>query len=248
MPELIQKTHAVAYRVTKADALDLPEMIDEIHPVMLEAPAMHQYRRFVRDSYIELGKGELTATNILTRILRLQQITGGYVRPDEGEERYEQVSTAKLEALEDILESLAEAGEKCVVIARFMPEIHGISKMLERKKIPYALIHGGVTDRAEQIRIFQEDSACTVFVGQIQTSAMGITLTAASHMVFYSLSYNYADYIQAKARIHRIGQGKKCMYIHLTVKGTIDEAILDALDRKEDIAHTIVDNWKKFIQ
>ena len=76
---------------------------------------------------------------------------------------------------------------------------------------------------------------------------MGITLTAASTCVFYSLTYNYADYIQAKARIHRIGQNKKCVYIHLIAKGTIDETILEALRRKEDIAKSIVDNWKNII-
>jgi SNF2 family DNA or RNA helicase len=77
---------------------------------------------------------------------------------------------------------------------------------------------------------------------------MGITLTAASTCVFYSLSYNYADYIQAKARIHRIGQKNKCVYIHLVAKGTIDETVLTALQKKEDIAHSIVDNWKNIIK
>ena len=62
------------------------------------------YKSFVKESYMELSKGEVTATNILTRLLRLQQITGGFIRPDEESERYEQVSSAKLDALDDIID------------------------------------------------------------------------------------------------------------------------------------------------
>lgn len=248
MPELIKKAHSIAYRVTKADALDLPDTIDEVYPIHLEDKAAKLYKQFVKDSYMELSKGEVTATNILTRLLRLQQITGGFIRADDESDRYEQVSKAKLEALEDIIDTAIESGEKLVVMARFIPEIKEICRLLEKKKIKHALIFGEVKDRAEQIKLFQEDKDCKVFVGQIQTTSMGITLTAASTCVFYSLSYNYADYIQAKARIHRIGQNKKCVYIHLVAKGTVDETVMEALGRKEDIAHAIVDNWKKVIK
>lgn len=110
------------------------------------------------------------------------------------------------------------------------------------------MICGEVKNRAEQIEKFQNDNEYKVFVGQLQTTSMGITLTSASTCVFYSLSYNYADYIQAKARIHRIGQINKCVYIHLVAKDTIDETVMGALQRKEDIAKSIVDNWKHIIK
>ena len=87
-----------------------------------------------------------------------------------------------------------------------------------------------------------------VFVGQLQTVSMGLTLTAASTMVFYSLSYNFADYSQAKARIHRIGQKNNCLYIHLVVKNTVDETVLKALEQKENIATKIVDDWRSILK
>lgn len=248
MQELTQKAHSVAYRVTKADALDLPETIDEIQPVILEPKALKMYKQFVKDSYMELTKGEVLATNILTRILRLQQITGGFVRPDEEDDRYDRVSTAKMDALDDIVQSHIESGQKLVVMARFIPEIKEICRLLEKRKIKYSMICGEVKNRAEQIEKFQNDNEYKVFVGQLQTTSMGITLTSASTCVFYSLSYNYADYIQAKARIHRIGQINKCVYIHLVAKDTIDETVMGALQRKEDIAKSIVDNWKHIIK
>ena len=254
LPELVKKAHSIAFRVTKAEALDLPDTIDEIRPVALGDKAQKLYRAFVKESYMELSKGEqgapvaVTATNILTRLLRLQQITGGFIRPDEESERYEQVSSAKLNALEDIIDTAISENKKLVVIARFIPEIKEICKMLDKKKIKYAHICGEVKDRAAEVDAFQNNPECMVFVGQLQTVSMGLTLTAASTMVFYSLSYNFADYSQAKARIHRIGQKNNCLYIHLVVKNTVDETVLKALEQKENIAAKIVDDWRSILK
>ena len=245
---LVKKAHAIAFRVTKEEALDLPETTDIIRSIALEDKAMKLYRNFVKDSYTELSKGEVTATNILTRLLRLQQITGGFLRPDEDNERYEQVSSAKLDALEDIIDTSVSENKKLVIIARFIPEIKEICKMLDKKNIQYSRICGDVKDRAAEVDRFQNGSKCMVFVGQLQTISMGLTLTAASTMVFYSLSYNFADYSQARARIHRIGQRNVCQYIHLVAKGTIDETVLKALEQKESLATKIVDDWRSIIK
>jgi len=185
----------------------------------------------------------VTTRNILTRLLRLQQVTGGFIRDDEGH-TVEQVSDSKLLALEDVIDDILDAGKKVVVFARFIPEIDAICRKLERKGLQGAVITGAVKNRAEQVRRFQEEADCRVFIAQIQTAGLGITLTAADTAVFYSLDFNYANYSQARARIHRIGQRNNCLYIHLVAKNTIDEQILRALQRKEDIAKTLVDNWK----
>ena len=248
LPELVKKAHSIAFRVTKTEALDLPDTIDEIRPVALEDKAQKLYKAFVKESYMELSKGEVTATNILTRLLRLQQITGGFIRPDEESERYEQISSAKLNALEDIIDTAISENKKLVVIARFIPEIREICKMLDKKKIKYGHICGEVKDRAAEVERFQNNPDCMIFVGQLQTVSMGLTLTAASTMVFYSLSYNFADYSQARARIHRIGQKNNCLYIHLVVKNTVDKTVLKALEQKENIATKIVDDWRSILK
>ena len=104
---------------------------------------------------------------------------------------------------------------------------------------------GETKDRAEQVRRFQENPGVTVFVGQIATAGLGITLTAASTMVFYSLDYSMANFEQAKARIHRVGQHENCTYIFLTAKDTVDEKVLKALRDKADLARTLVDDYRK---
>ena len=140
-----------------------------------------------------------------------------------------------------------EEGRKVVVFARFVPEIEAIARMLQKKGIGYSLIYGATKDRAEQVKKFQEDPEIKVFVGQLQTTGMGLTLTAANVAVFYSLDFSYANYEQSRARIHRIGQKEKCLYIHLVCKNTVDEKVMKALQKKGDIAKLMVDDWRTLI-
>jgi SNF2 family DNA or RNA helicase len=244
LDELTEKAHSIAFRVRLDEAVDLPPYIDETRYIALEPKAKAVYDDIDRESYAETENGgEITVRNVLTRLLRLSQVTGGFIRPDEGE--VISVSTAKLEALEDILETSLDEGRKVVVFARFIPEIDAITRLLRSKKISYSVIHGGITDRAEQVARFQSDPDCKVFVGQLQTTGMGLTLTAASVVVFYSLDFSSANHEQSRARVHRIGQTRKQLYFYLVCKGTVDEKVLEALKRKKDISTLLVDEYKK---
>ena len=240
--ELTRRIHSIAFRATKAECLDLPETTEIVQRVELEQQAQKLYQQLVRDSYAQIKCGEITTANVLTRLLRLSQLTGGFLRGDETD-RVERVSSAKLDALSDIIDSAAQEGGKLVIIARFLPEIDAITAMLERKSIGYALITGAVKDRDEQVRRFQADPEVTVFVGQIATAGLGITLTAADKMVFYSLDYSMSNFEQAKARIHRVGQRNPCTYIYLVTAGTVDEKVLQALRDKADLARVLIDKY-----
>jgi len=103
LDDLTAKAHAIAYRITKAEALDLPEQVDTTRLITLEPRAESIYRMVEKESVAELENGEITAPNILTKLLRLSQITGGYLRSNDGE-RAEEISRAKMNALEEIVE------------------------------------------------------------------------------------------------------------------------------------------------
>lgn len=250
---LIKKEHSVALRVTKAEALDLPERTFENRTVTLNRKERTIYDRLRRDSFAELdGGGTITAPTVLTKLLRLQQFTGGFLTEDDAEAP-KLVSRGKLDALADILQDyVLDGGKKLVIFARFLPEIHEIEalcrKMLDKAKMKTVAIYGEIKKevRGEIVRQFQTDPATAVFIGQIDTAGTGITLTAADTCVYYSVTYNYATYEQSLSRIHRIGQKHPCTYIHLVAEGTIDEAILAVLARKEDLAKTIVDTWRNY--
>lgn len=249
LDKLIQKEHSIAYRVTKEEALDLPEQTFLTQYVDMDSRAKNLYDRIKRDSFAELENGgQITAPTVLTKLLRLQQFTGGFIQADEGT-KPEFVFKGKINALEDILDDyVISAGKKLVVFCRFRPEIDLISASLKKKKICFGSIYGDIKieERGAIVKDFQENPETKVFLAQIDTAGLGITLTAADTCVYYSENFNYAAYSQSLARIHRIGQKNRCTYIHLVVEHSIDETILKALARKEDLAKTVVDDWRQY--
>jgi len=245
LDDFLQRMHSVAFRVTKNECLDLPDITEEVRTVELEPKAKKIYKELEKESYTELEGADVSAVNVLTKLLRLSQVTGGHLTDDEGDTSA--VSTAKLDALSDILDTAMAEEKKIVVMARFVPELNDIQALLEKKGIGYAVVRGGIKNRDEEIRRFQEDSDCRVFIGQIAAAGLGITLTAASTMVFYSLDYSMSNFEQAKARIHRVSQTENCLYIYLVAKGTVDAKVLRALRHKVDLAKTLVDDYRKGI-
>ena len=242
LDDFLKKLHSIAFRVTKEECLDLPDVMEEERIVELEPDALKIYKKIEHDSYVALKDGEVTAPNILTRLLRLSQISGGHLTDDEKDLKL--ISTAKLEALSDIIESCLRDDKKVVVMARFVPELNDIENYLHLRKIEYAVVRGGIKDRDEQIKNFQENPNCKVFVGQIAAAGLGITLTASSTMVFYSMDYSMSNFEQAKARIHRAGQKNNCLYIYLIAKDTVDRKVVRALRNKKDLATMLIDQYR----
>ena len=249
---LIKKEHSIAFRVTKDEALDLPEQTFETRKIQFNQKEKNLYERIKKDSYAELdGGGHITATTVLTRLLRLQQLAGGFLVQDDAQ-KPQLVSRAKLDALADIIEDYVIGSEKKLVIfARFIAEVKAIMELAGKvlpKELKQVAIYGDIKkeDRGDIVKQFQEDPNTVLFIGQIDTAGTGITLTAADTCVYYSKNFNYATYSQSLSRIHRIGQRNCCTYIDLEIEGTIDELISKALSRKEDMAKTVVDNWRDF--
>ena len=249
MDELTSKAHSVAYRITKEEALDLPEQIFLNRFCELEPSARKVYDTVRKESYAELMDGEITATNILTKLIRLSQIAGGHVKDDDG--RMQVISKAKLNELKDIMEDvIIDNKKKLVVFARFIPEIESIKQLADEMKVQYTYITGEIKtdERGKMWNNFQSNEDIKLFIAQIQTAGLGITLTAAETAVFYSLDFNYANYSQAISRTHRIGQKNTCTYINLISTETVDEKIMKTLENKEDIAKNIVDNWREYFK
>ena len=248
--ELVRKTYSVAYRVTKAEALDLPEQTFENRYIMLGEDTLSLYKRLRREAVLELENGDtVTATSVLTKLLRLQQLTGGFLTTDEGGEP-ELISTEKATVLMEIVNDLKDAGQKVVIFARFTAEIDLIRSRLKAADVEYCILDGRtpMKDRGELVERFQKDPKVTAFVAQIQTAGLGITLHAASVAVYYSLDFNLANYSQSLARIHRIGQRHPVTYVHLLASGTVDEKVMAALDAKQDLANSIVNRWREALE
>lgn len=248
--DLKAKAHSVAIRVTKASALDLPEETSQKLYCELEPKARRVYNQVKSDFAAEFGNGGMvTGDKIITRLLRFSQITGGFVTVSDEEENtsIEHVSDAKLKLLDETLGDLLETPTKKVVIfARFRAEIGAIKKICEEHvgKDGVRLFWGDTKqgDRGQYVEDFQKDPDVRIFIAQNQTGGVGITLTAADTMIFYSLDYSYGNHAQAMARIHRISQKYPVTYMYLLARETIDELVFETLQNKKSMAESIMDN------
>ncbi len=259
------------HRVSKSDAVDLPPELANPIEFDLSPRQRRIYDDLVRSSLAMIERsgseyadldwgegyaseyGEVLGENVLTCMLRLQQITGGFmqVHGEHAVEPADPRANPKLAALADLAETLRDTGNKLVIFHRFTHEGQAIVKLCERLsgKRPVSIINGAVParERRGMIEEFQQGDA-SFFVGQINACAEGITLHAASDTALYSMPFASAVYEQALARVHRIGQTAPVTHHHLLARGTIDESVYETLLRKREAAVDAIDGgWLRYL-
>lgn len=249
--------YQIAFRCTKAECLDLPPMVDQTMYCKLSAEAKKLYEaalRELRDMFNTAKSNGVQPerNNILTNMMKRRRIASGFIpktKDDDGSDGVpvKLVSDHKLKLLKEILDDFPRE-KKLVIFAAFRAEIGAIEELVKGTGRTCVTMTGDtkVDTRGEYIKKFQNDSGLHVFIIQIQTGNMGITLHAADTVIYYSLNYTFGDYDQSKARIHRSGQtAEACTYIHLLTEGTIDESMYDSLARKKDAADVIIDKIRR---
>jgi SNF2 family DNA or RNA helicase len=243
LDDLSDRAYTIAYRVRKDEVLDLPPFIDEIMYCELNESRV-MYDQIRNEMKVAFAKGNVNYNEVLARLQKLSQIAGGFYSEIDGygERKIVQVGTEKLSLLRNIVSDLP-TDKKFIIFCRYLSEISAVSQLLDEMQIKNQVITGATKmelrkDILERFKI-EEELRCIVL--NIQVGSVGIDLTAADTMIFYSHSYSYADYEQARARIHRTGQVNKCMYIHLVAKDTIDERVMESLEEKKDVAQQVVD-------
>jgi SNF2 family DNA or RNA helicase len=241
LPELINKVRGNTFRIKKSQALDLPDKVFLPVPVTLSPKAWKLYEEMRERMIIEIEESEATAAIVLVKLLRLSQITSGFVKDVEG--RIRVFDDSKLTACLDLLEDMLAEDQKVVIFARFRADIERLSTGIFARHKEHALILSGSVPgkmRNTLVNQFHEDPAAKIFIAQIQAGSLGIDLTPASNAIFYSLDYSYANYVQAQDRLHRIGQENKVTYYQLVVPRTIDTLTLQILEEKGNLAEAIV--------
>lgn len=244
LKELEARVAGFNFRVTKDECMDLPEKVFQQIEVELKPKTKKIYKQMLDDMYTEIGEDEISASTALVKILRLQQITSGFIKTDTGEEKH--VGDEKLDALMDLEESLS--GEKFVVWTRFNHEIKKIKERLTKAKRKVYVLDGSTKteDRQSIVDAFQTETEPSVIVANVAVGGVGITLTNAAYCVYYSRTYSLGDALQSEDRIHRSGQKRKCVYYDLTAKGTVDESIISALKNKQKLSDKITgDEFRK---
>ncbi len=235
LDELNRKFYSIAFAASK-DVLDLPEEMHVTYTCELGPEARSTYRSLERDLIAEIDAGEVTAANALVKLLRLQQITGGFIRTDD--RRDIQIDSAKMNLLRDVLEDI-DAGEAVIVVCRFhkdLDAVHRVADEVGRKSLE-------LSGRRDDLREWQADGAPILAV-QIDSGGLGVDLTRARYAIYYSLGFSLGSYEQSLARIHRPGQTRPVEYIHLLATETVDEKVMAALAARADVVNAVLQQLK----
>lgn len=241
LPELQRRIDGHAYRKTKEECLTLPEKIFVTREVEFTPEQKVLYEQVKEDFLAELSDGTVVEMPLaIVRMLRLQQILSGHFpNPETKEIQY--VPSNRTTALLEVLE---EAGEsKVIVWTRFKHDIDMISKALQDAKIGFVTYTGETSqnDRIKAIDDFRNDPSIKVFLGNPSAAGIGLNLTVANVVVWYSMTFNLDEYLQANDRCHRIGQKWPVTYVTLVTPGSLDVKISKALKSKKNIADTVLD-------
>jgi SNF2 family DNA or RNA helicase len=241
LDELNGKLDDFSNRVLKQDCLDLPDKMYTRRLVPLSEEQKKSYTQMKRLALTKLDNGELATTqSVLTQIMRLQQICCGHIQDDEGN-----LVTFPNGRQKELLDICEEVQGKAIIWATYTYDIQQIAQSLRDRFGPDAVAtYYGATpqeERQELVQRFQDkESSLRFFVGQPRTGGYGITLTAATTVIYYSNSYDLEIRLQSEDRAHRIGQTNKVTYVDLVSPETIDEKILQALQEKINLAQTVL--------
>jgi SNF2 family DNA or RNA helicase len=235
-------------RITKEECLDLPDKVYLQRTVSLTPDQTRIYNELKEFALANLDNGDfMTAPNVMTQLLRMQQVLSGHTKTDYGE-----LVEIKDNRLDELVSCLEEMEGKAIIWSRFRYDIIRIKNALNKKYgNGRAVDYFGDTsddDRVEAVNRFQNGDAL-FFVGNPQTGGYGLTLTAAQNVIYFSNSFDLAVRMQSEDRAHRIGQRNTVTYVDLIAEGTIDEKIVKSLRAKLNIASQVMgEEFKEWLR
>tara|TARA_R110002012_G_scaffold90836_3_gene221766 strand:- start:49 stop:1491 length:1443 start_codon:yes stop_codon:yes gene_type:complete len=241
LDELHGKLGKFSARVLKEDCLDLPDKIYTSRRVPLTKEQLAAYVQMKKLALTRLEKGELSTTaSVLTQIMRLQEICCGHLKMDDGT-----IQEIPNKRLDELFNTIDEMSGKVIIWATWVYDLERIvNKLRERYGEDSAEAFYGATPqdkRQEIVKNFQDkENPLRFFVGNPKTGGYGLTLTAATNVIYWNNGYDLETRIQSEDRAHRIGQDNHVLYVDLISPSTVDEKILTALKGKISIAQEVL--------
>lgn len=209
----------ISMSMQASDYLDMPDVIDGGLTLALPPDEMRDYQAFQKEQLMQLDNTDIEAVTAAALTNKLLQYTGGALYDDQ--HNWHEVSTAKLEALQDIVES---TDESVLIYYQYQSEKDRILKML-----PDAVTFTGEPELLESWNA----GKIRLMLAHPASVAYGLNMQAGGHIiVWYTPTWNLELYMQANARLHRQGQTKPVVIYHLIAAGTIDERVMQALNCK----------------
>lgn len=240
LDQLSQKVSSISYQLTRDQAGGFPQEQYQTLGFELTHPALRHYQEMLKKlkTMVDTSSGsqKVVAEIVLTQVLRLQQITGGFLAT-EGEPT--PIGTDRISALRELIEEYP-ADTPLVIFCRFIPELHAVVKLTRTMGRSVGTISGDTDyESRNQVKHSFQGGTLDTVVAQIRAGGVAIDLSRADTGIFYSATSSHIDYEQAKARIISRSGGTVSL-ISLAAKGTIDEDILESLQSKQDLVSKIL--------
>lgn len=235
-------------RFRTEDCIDLPPKRFLIRDVTMNEKQVSAYKDMEKMLFAEIEGEEVTAKIAATKLLKLRQITGGFIRTDEGEDIPLGKTNPKMEELDNLLEQsiadkIGDEGppSKALIWAQYRWEC----KTLVKRYAKYGArgLFGGISSKAKDSAItkFKSDPSARVLVCHPGSVGHGLTLIDANYAFYYSLSYNFEEFYQSFRRITRPGQKRSMTFYFLVCPDTIDEELIEVVRAKKDLSDIITD-------
>ncbi len=229
---LVTHVKTGAIFLDQRDCVDLPERVDLSREVAMTEEQSKAYLEMEKELVATLqDSNNIThtaeAVNRLSQIMKLRQITSGFVVTDTSTGftvRFPE--NPKWNELDELVDELGD--KKLVVVCEFKEEIEALKERLA-KFGGVGAVYGdeSLADRTDYIRSFQTTDAIRFMILQPQAAAHGITLTKSPYMAFMSYSYNFEHYYQVGKRIERIGQKERMIMSHFLARTACGQETID---------------------
>lgn len=231
LDELVARVQPHSFMIKKSECLDLPDKVYETREIEMTPEQDKIYTTLAKELVSEINSTETcVVSNILTKLLRLQQILGGNAVAESGVNV--PIKENKTAELLDVMSEIGDA--KVVIWARFVAEIRKLEAVLNGAGYKTKSIHGEVkNDERQKIvdEINNGDLRCVVC--QQQTAGFGLNITGANVAIYFSNDWSLQNRQQSEDRIHRIGQTKSVTIVDIVHKHTLEENIIAALKTKK---------------
>lgn len=229
--QFYEKLAEISSVVRKEDVLDLPERTFNIHEVTLNSLEIQAYKKMKKDLLYEFEDVEFVAVNSAVKIMKLRQITSGFLM---GENTIVELGKSKLNELEALLEEIGD--HQVIIWTQFHREAEQICKLLDSK--PIGRVDGTIPQQIKDLNIEEfKRGTFQILVAHPKSLGHGHTLTNCTYMIYYSLSYSLEEHLQSLDRNYRKGQTKGVSNYFLLAKDSIDKIIYKALQAKKDVAN-----------
>lgn len=218
-----------------ADYLDLPELVYEDIPVVLDDKAAKAYRRLEREAVLQVDEDTITANTAATLSNKLLQLCNGAVY-DENHEVV-QVHDCKIEAFLEAVEGLN--GQHAIVCYAFVHDKDRLLQALAKTGLRVR-VYAGAQDKDDW-------NAGNIDLLLIHPASCGYGLNlqdGGHHIIWFGLTWNLEEYQQANKRLHRQGQEHPVIVHHLIVKGGRDEDVIRSLENKDDVQESLLQSLK----